>query len=213
MPLAWLLVGFWSLPPLPTNKLGPSGADSYVGGFVYILGPCGLSNDLSCEVGSFSHRCNSIGFYLQRFCLQRFYFPVLEPWVEWSALLPSCSSQFICTWIWDCPSISRRLALHPFHPGWQSPPLLPVWVNVSSLTPWLSDSHTVQFSEGSGYLFILKNLLLSFFWLCEEAKYIYLCFHLGQKSHLSFSCPLSAFIYLVQGYFCFVVVVIYDYWV
>ena len=38
---SWLLAGFQSLPLLPTNKLGPSGADSRVGGFVYILGPCG----------------------------------------------------------------------------------------------------------------------------------------------------------------------------
>ena len=30
-----------SLPPLSTSKLGPSGADSWVGGLVYILGPCG----------------------------------------------------------------------------------------------------------------------------------------------------------------------------
>ena len=41
MPLAWLLAGFQSLPPLPTSKLGPSGADSRVDGFAYILGPCG----------------------------------------------------------------------------------------------------------------------------------------------------------------------------
>ena len=33
--------GFQSLPPLPTSKLGPTGADSQVGGLVYILGPCG----------------------------------------------------------------------------------------------------------------------------------------------------------------------------
>ena len=30
--------------------------------------------------------------------------------------------------------------------------------------------------------FLFLNLLFSFFWLCEEAKYIYLCLHLGQKS-------------------------------
>ena len=41
MPLAGLSAGFQSLSPLPTSKLGPSGADSRVGGFVYILGPCG----------------------------------------------------------------------------------------------------------------------------------------------------------------------------
>ena len=41
MPLAWLWAGFQSLPHLPTSKLGPSGADSWVSGFVYVLGPCG----------------------------------------------------------------------------------------------------------------------------------------------------------------------------
>ena len=40
VPLALLSVGFQSLPLLPTIKLGPSGADSQVGGFVYVLGPC-----------------------------------------------------------------------------------------------------------------------------------------------------------------------------
>ena len=41
MPLALLSAGFQSLPPLPTIKLGPSGADSWVGGFVYVPGRCG----------------------------------------------------------------------------------------------------------------------------------------------------------------------------
>ena len=41
MPLAWLSAGFQSLSPLPTNELGPSGADSLVGGLVYMLGSCG----------------------------------------------------------------------------------------------------------------------------------------------------------------------------
>ena len=42
MLLAQLLARFQSLPPLPTSKLGPSGADSRVGGFVYVLGPSGF---------------------------------------------------------------------------------------------------------------------------------------------------------------------------
>ena len=37
---ALLSVGFQSLPLLSTTNLGPSGADSWVGGLVYILGPC-----------------------------------------------------------------------------------------------------------------------------------------------------------------------------
>ena len=41
MPFGQLSADFQSLCPQPTSKLGPSGADSRVGGFVYILGPCG----------------------------------------------------------------------------------------------------------------------------------------------------------------------------
>ena len=39
--LACLFAGFQPLLLLPTSKLGPSDADSQVGGFVYILGPRG----------------------------------------------------------------------------------------------------------------------------------------------------------------------------
>ena len=76
---------------------------------------------------------------------------------------------------------SYHLAACPLCPSCPSPLLLPVWVNVSSLTPWLSDFPIVQFSGSSAYSLFL-NLLLSFFWLCKEAKCIYLCFHIGQKS-------------------------------
>ena len=41
VPLVLLSGTVQSLPPLPTIKLGPSGADSWVGGFVYVLGPYG----------------------------------------------------------------------------------------------------------------------------------------------------------------------------
>ena len=41
MVLAPLSVGFQSLLPPPTVKLGPSGADSRMGGLVHALGPCG----------------------------------------------------------------------------------------------------------------------------------------------------------------------------
>ena len=40
MALAPLSAGFQFLPPLPTVKLGPSGADSRVGGLLHALGPC-----------------------------------------------------------------------------------------------------------------------------------------------------------------------------
>ena len=41
MALVPLSAGFQALPPLPTIKLAPSGADSGVGGLVHALGPCG----------------------------------------------------------------------------------------------------------------------------------------------------------------------------
>ena len=80
--LAQLSTGFQSLPPLPTSKLDPSGADSQVGGFVYILGPMGFSNELSWEAGSFSCHLNPHRFFQSE--VLRLYFTVLEPWVVWS---------------------------------------------------------------------------------------------------------------------------------
>ena len=41
MLLAWISAVLQSLPPLPTSKLGPLDADSWVGGFVYVLEPRG----------------------------------------------------------------------------------------------------------------------------------------------------------------------------
>ena len=118
-----------------------------------------------------------IGFCSHRFL--RLYFPALEPWVAWSVSLPSCSCWFIFTQMWDHPLCQLPPCwvhqLWPYHesfpPGCPSPPLLPVWMNIS-LTPWFLDFHTVQFSDSSGY-FLLLHLLLCFFWLCKEAKCIY----------------------------------------
>ena len=140
----------------------------------------GLSTKLSCEAGSFSfchfnpHQC----FQSEAF---RLYFPKLEPWVVRPVSLPSCSSWFICTQRWDHPVLKllpcrKSSLLHCW-----SLPLLAVWVSVSSLTPWLSDFHTVQFSISSG-CFLFLNLLLSSFWLWKEAQCVSLRLHLGQKS-------------------------------
>ena len=40
------------------------------------------------------------------------------------------------------------------------------------------------------WLFFVFKLLLSFFWLCEEAQCVYLCLHLGWK-HLMWKCISS----------------------
>ena len=134
----------------------------------------GLSNKLSCETESFSCCCNPHRFLQPE--VMRLSFPALEPWVAWSVSLPSCShlSACECVTAW---SPSRRLAVCPL-PGCLSPPLLLVWMDVSSLTPWLLDFHTVRFYSISD-CFLFLTLLLSFFWLCKEGKYIYLCLHLG----------------------------------
>ena len=95
-----------------------------------------------------------------------------------------------CCLIWSARwrppwASSRLLAMSPLHPGYSFLLLPPVWMNVSSLTPWLLDYHTVRFSVSSG-CFLFFNLL-SFFWLCEEAKCICLYLHLGRKSPFHFN--------------------------
>ena len=116
MLLAQLSAGFQSLPPYPTSKLGPSVADSWLGGFAYVLGPCG-SLQLSCETGSFSCHCNPHKF-LQPEVL-KLYLPALEPWVVCSVSLPSCSS-----WL---------ILLHQLSPGHSPPP--PFWSSSHPLVP------------------------------------------------------------------------------
>ena len=73
--LAQLSASFQSLPLLPTSKLGPSGTDSWVDGFVYILGPVGFPSELSCEAGIFSCCCNTHRFLPPE--VLRLYFPRL----------------------------------------------------------------------------------------------------------------------------------------
>ena len=55
-----------------------------------------------------------------------------------------------------------RFALSLVRPCCRSPPLLLVWMNVSSLSPWLSDFHTVRFSVSSGCFWFLKCCCPSF---------------------------------------------------
>ena len=200
MPLVWHLADFQSLPLLPTSKLGPSGADSWVGGFVYILGPYGSLQWTLLWGWKFLPPPQSHRFFQSE--VLRLYFPTLEPWVtvclapqvflpvypHTSMGLPTPPATTSLTWSSSC-----CLAECPLHPHCPSPPLLPIWMDVSSLTPWLSDLHTVWFSGSSGYFLFLN--LLSFFRLREEATCICLCLHLGWK-FLPYSClsrpPMNA---------------------
>ena len=144
------------------SKFGPSGADYQVGGFVYIPGPCGslqqtllwgweflllpqplLVFKAKGFWGFISHRGTSAP--------QLFLLVYLHTNVGLShppdAVLPMWSS-------------SCHLAARPLHPSFQSPTLLPVWKNVSSLTPWLLDFHTILFSGSSGCFFVFKFVIV-----------------------------------------------------
>ena len=59
-----------------------------------------------------------------------------------------------------CSTICR-LARSPLLLVSPSPPLLPVWMNVSSLSPYLLDFHTVRFSVSCG-CFLFLNCCPSF---------------------------------------------------
>ena len=118
----------------------------------------GLSNKLFCEAGSFSC-CLNLHRFLQPQIL-RLYFPILEPWFVRSVLLPTCSSWLIRRQMWDHPVCQPSPYCQSCPPRCPFPPPLQVWMNVCSLTPWLSDFHVVQFSGSSGYFFKFVIVLL-----------------------------------------------------
>ena len=142
----------------------------------------GLSNELSCEAGSFSccclhpHRCfQSRGFISPGW--NRGLWVCLTPQLFLPVYLhinvgPSCLQATAS----PGPPATALSSL----PGCPSPPFLQVWMNVSSLTPWLSDFHTVQYSGRSVFFFLIGGCCV--FWLYEKVKCIYLCLHLGQNS-------------------------------
>ena len=135
--LAQLLEGFQSLPLLLTSKLSPTGADSQVGGFVYVLGPC-LSLQRSLLWEFLLLRISPANSTPTGFFSQRFWGFISLCWNPGLCSL-SCSpvvppSLSTCKCGTTC-SVIHLLAVSPLHPGCQFLPLLPVWMNVSSLTP------------------------------------------------------------------------------
>ena len=88
-----------------------------------IWDPVGLSNKLSCEAGSFSH-CHLNPHRCFQSEALRLYFHTLELWVSWLVWLPSCSSQFIYTRMWDCPICQPLPCCESSQPSCPSPPLL-----------------------------------------------------------------------------------------
>ena len=79
MLLDGLLASFQSLPLLPRCKLGLIMLIPRWVGLCAFWDPVGLSNELSCESGCFSHHCNPHRFFQSE--VLRLYFPALEPWI------------------------------------------------------------------------------------------------------------------------------------
>ena len=100
-------------------------------GFCMFWDPVGLSNDLSCEAGSFSCCCLNPHRCFQSEVL-RLYFPALEPWVarlSCSPVFPPGLFAHKCGTAQSAShcspqSSSSCLAMSPRHPGCPSPPLL-----------------------------------------------------------------------------------------
>ena len=172
MPHARLSAGFQLFLSLPKANWALLGLISACVGLCYFQDPVGLSNELSCEAGSFS--CNHKPHKFLQPEVLRLSFPALEPWVARSV---SNANE-------GPPGLPVTTS-----PAQSSQPQLPISAPPTSLNEcFLFNSlvvrlHTVGFSGSSGYFLFLK-LLLSLFWLHQEAKCIYLRLHLGQKSQV-----------------------------
>ena len=175
---------FHHFPCFPQVGCALSGADLQVGGFVYVLGPCGsLQWTLlwSWEVFLLPtpHRCfYSLGFWVFSFLLWSPGFcglsryPVVPPGLS----VLECGTAHVVHQLLPCPcqSTSHRLAVCPFCPS---------YCVVECFFNSLVDGLPCKcFSGSSGYSLFL-NWFLSF-WLWKEVKHIYLHLHLGRNPHL-----------------------------
>ncbi|KAF6094926.1 hypothetical protein HJG60_011989 [Phyllostomus discolor] len=139
MSLAQLSASFQSLPPLPTRKLGLSGADSCVRGFVYVLGPCGSFQQTQplqvFSVRGFEALFPHAGTLDFEICLTpQLFLPVCP---HTNVGLPALSAATSPARVLQLPCLES--------PPPQLPNSFPPTglMDISSLTPWLSDFHTV----------------------------------------------------------------------
>ena len=181
------LSGFQSCPPLVTSKLDPSGADSWVGGFVYVAGLCGslqwtllwgvefLPPMQSPQVFSvrgfegFFSQCWNPGLHglshSQFFLLVYLHKNVGPPLsISWCLASP-------------IPPATALLCILSTPAAHLAPP--------TGLNKCVFNSFIVRLPYSSIFwqlwLFFVFKFVVVLFWLCEEAQCIYLCLHLGWK--------------------------------
>ena len=150
---ASLSAGFQPLPPLPTIKLGPSGADSRVGGLVHAVGPCGSLQETPVRPGvSPTAASTPTGVFNQRFqalfphagalgCVVCFApLPFLLVYLCTNVgprglLVVALPAPFVpqCASLW----VQQPSCCESSLPSCPSPPLLLVWMTVFSFSPWL----------------------------------------------------------------------------
>ena len=210
MVLAPLSVGFQSLPPLPTIQLGPSCANSRVGGWA-----CAHSRPLwvsprNCPVRlgvSPTAASTPTGVFNQRF-------EALFPWAGALGCLVCFALLAVPLGIsmWECgapgsashhlvgsASCSLACPVHSLLPCWvrqplpcleSSPPRLPGSAPPTGLDEcFFFISLVVRLPYSSifcQFSFFVFKLLLSSFWLCKEAQCVYLSLCLGQQPMINF---------------------------
>ena len=188
MLLALLSAGFQSLPLLPTVKLGPSSADSQVGGLVHALGPCGsFQGTLPVSLGvSPTAASTTTGVFTQ-------WFEALCPHTGTPGWVVCFAPQlFLPVYLHSNvgpPALLVATSLGP--PATTLLRVLASRLPVSALPACLDEC--VFFNclvVGLPYsgIFCQFWLFLSFFWLCEEAQCVYLCLHLGWKPRNASIC-------------------------
>ena len=167
-----------------TNKLGPSGADSWVGSRTLWVSPVnspvrlGASPAISTPTGFFS---------------QRFWGFISLHWnlgLQGLSCSPVVPPSFLAhkhgtTTLPDAALPAPVLQLPPCCKS--SPPWLPILTPPTVLGEcFFLNSLVIRLPYNSIFwqfwLFLFLNLLLFFFWFCEEAKYTYLCLYLATHS-------------------------------
>ena len=187
--LAPLFARLQSLPPLPTIKLGPSGADSQVGRWACAHSrPLWISPTNSPVRLGVSPAAPStlMGVFNQRFEALFLCAGALGCVVSFTP--PPFLPVYLCTNVGPRGLLAVTLPA-PFHnlpPCWvrqqlpcheSSPPQLPISTPPTTLDEcFFFISLVVGFPCSSGCF----KLLLSF-WLCKETQCVYLRLHLGQE--------------------------------